>query len=84
MRKIPMRKCIVTNERFPKKELIRVVKTPEGNVVVDPTGRQNGHGAYLKIDADVFLLARKKKLLNRYLETDVDDSIYDELDKLIK
>ena len=83
MRKIPMRKCIVTNERFPKKELIRIVKTPEGNVVVDPTGKLNGHGAYLRIDQEVFNTARKKKILDRYLETTVDDSVYDELDKLI-
>ena len=47
MRKIPMRKCVITNERFPKNELIRVVRTPEGEIVVDPTGRKNGHGAYL-------------------------------------
>ncbi len=83
MRKIPMRKCIVTNERFPKKELIRIVKTPEGNVVVDPTGKMNGHGAYLRIDAEVFSTARRKKILDRYLETSVDESVYDELDKLI-
>ena len=47
-KKIPMRKCIITNERFPKKELIRVVRTPENEVVVDLTGKMNGRGAYLK------------------------------------
>ena len=83
MRKIPMRKCVVTNERFPKKELMRVVKTPEGEVVVDPTGKKNGHGAYLKMDAEVIALARKKKALSRYLEAEVPDSIYDELESLL-
>ena len=81
MRKIPMRKCVVTNERFPKNELIRIVKTPEGEVVVDPTGKKNGHGAYLKKDRVVLETARKKKLLSRYLETEIPDSVYEELEK---
>ncbi len=83
MRKIPMRKCVVTNERFPKNELIRIVKTPEGEVVVDPTGKKNGHGAYLKKDKAVFETARKKKMLDKYLETTVPDSIYEELEQLV-
>ena len=81
MRKIPMRKCVVTNERFPKNELIRIVKTPVGEVVVDPTGKKNGHGAYLKKDRAVLETARKKKLLSRYLETEIPDSVYEELEK---
>ncbi|MBQ2685615.1 MAG: YlxR family protein [Erysipelotrichaceae bacterium] len=83
MRKIPMRKCVVTNERFPKNELIRIVKTPEGEVVVDPTGKKNGHGAYLKKDREVLETARKKKVLSRYLETEIPDSVYEELEKYI-
>jgi predicted RNA-binding protein YlxR (DUF448 family) len=76
-----MRKCVVTNERFPKNELIRIVKTPEGEVVVDPTGKKNGHDAYLKKDRAVLETARKKKLLSRYLETEIPDSVYEELEK---
>ena len=83
MRKIPMRKCVITNERFPKNELIRVVKTPEGEIQIDPTGKKNGHGAYLKKDAEVIALARKKKTLDRVLETAVPAEIYDELEKMI-
>jgi predicted RNA-binding protein YlxR (DUF448 family) len=78
-----MRKCVITNERFPKNELIRVVRTPEGEIVVDPTGRKNGHGAYLRKDLEVIATARKKKTLNRILETEIPDSVYDELEKLI-
>ena len=63
MRKIPMRKCVVTNEHYPKKELIRIVRTPEGTVEVDTTGKKNGHGAYLKPDREVIDTARKKKVL---------------------
>lgn len=79
MKKIPMRKCVVTQEQFPKKELVRVVRTPEGNVVIDRTGRTNGRGAYLKKDVSVVDLAKKKKVLARALECEIDDSLYDEL-----
>ena len=48
MRKIPLRKCLAKNEQLPKKELIRVVRNKEGEVFVDPTGKMNGRGAYLK------------------------------------
>ncbi len=84
MRKIPMRKCVVTNEHFPKKELIRVVRTPEGNIEVDPTGRKNGRGAYLKLDREVIDLAEKKKTLSRVFETEVSAEIYEELRNLVQ
>lgn len=83
MKKIPMRSCIVTKEKLPKKELIRVVRTPEGNVIVDLTGKANGRGAYLKKDAEVFEKAKKSKVLNRHLEVEVKDSVFEELNKLI-
>lgn len=82
MKKVPMRMCVVTKEKYPKKELIRVVSF-EGNISVDPTGKKNGKGCYLKKDPKVIELARKKKLLNHIFETEVEDSIYDELLKLI-
>ena len=83
MRKIPMRKCIITNERFPKKELIRVVRTPENEVVIDLTGKKNGRGAYLKKDREVFALAREKNLLAKHLECEVNECVYDDLDSLL-
>ncbi len=83
MKKIPYRTCVITKEKFPKGELIRVVRTPEGNVVVDQTGRLNGRGAYLKRDIEVINKAQNSKLLNKYLEVEVPDSIYDELKKCI-
>ena len=46
MKKIPMRKCVATNESLPKKELIRIVRTPEGTIEIDETGKRNGRGAY--------------------------------------
>lgn len=78
-KKIPMRTCVVTHEKYPKKELIRVVRTPEGNIVVDETGKQNGRGAYLKKDKEVIEKARKTKVLERHLEISIEDNIYDEL-----
>lgn len=84
VKKIPMRTCLVSKEKCPKKELIRVVRTPEGEVVVDETGKVNGRGAYLKKDLEVFKKARTSKVLNRHLETEVPDNIYDELENLIK
>ncbi len=78
-KKIPMRKCVITNERFEKKDLLRVVKTPDGNVVFDKTGKTNGRGAYLSKTVAVIEKARKSKVLNRHLETEVSDSVYEEL-----
>lgn len=83
-RKIPMRTCIVTRVSFPKKELIRVVRTPDKTVEVDLTGKKNGKGAYLKLDLEVIEKARKNKALNRALEIEIPDSIYEELESLIK
>ena len=57
--KIPMRKCVVTQERFPKKELIRIVRTPEQEIVIDTTGKKNGHGAYLRLSQETVALAKK-------------------------
>ncbi len=78
-KKIPMRTCVVTNEKYPKKELIRVVRTPEGNIIVDETGKANGRGAYLKKDKEVIKKAQEKKILERHLETKIEENIYDEL-----
>ncbi len=83
MKKIPTRTCIITKEKLPKQELIRVVRTPEGSVVVDTTGKLNGRGAYLKKDLAVFEKAKKSKVLDRHLEVSVDDSLYEALNDLL-
>ena len=84
MKKIPCRTCVITKEKLPKNELIRVVRTPEGNVVIDESGKLNGRGAYLKLDINVIDKAKTSKVLNRVLEVEVPDSIYEELKSLIK
>ncbi|MFH5881181.1 RNase P modulator RnpM [Liberiplasma polymorphum] len=83
VKKIPLRKCVVTNERFPKQELIRIVKNNENQVFIDLTGKQNGRGAYLKKSKSVILKAQKTKKLDRHLEVTIDESIYEELLRLI-
>lgn len=82
-RKIPLRKCVVTQEQLPKKELIRIVKNKEGEVFVDPTGKLNGRGAYLQLKKEVIEKAKAKKILNRHLEVDVPESIFEELLKMV-
>ena len=81
MKKIPMRSCVVTREKYPKQELIRVVRTPDNSVIVDITGKANGRGAYLKKDIEVISKAQKSKILERTLETTISDDIYEELKK---
>lgn len=83
MRKIPMRKCVMTNERFPKKELIRVVRTPEGEVVIDTTGKKNGHGAYIQKSKETFEKAKKNKALARALEIEIPEEIYPQLEAML-
>ena len=82
-RKIPLRTCVVTKEKYEKRELIRVVKNNENKVFVDVTGKANGRGAYLKKDASVVEKAKSSKILDRVLETTVNDEIYEELLNII-
>ena len=75
-RKIPMRTCVVTKEKLPKRELIRIVRNKDGLVFVDDTGKQNGKGVYLKLVREVVEEAKNKKLLSKYLECEVKEEIY--------
>lgn len=83
MKKIPLRKCVATHEQLPKKDLVRIVKTPDGQVVIDATGRQNGRGAYLKKSREALDIARQRNALGRSLEVTIPDEIYETLEKLI-
>lgn len=83
-RKIPLRTCVITKEQLPKQELLRIVRTKEGEILVDETGKINGRGAYIKKDPEVLEKARKSKALERKLEVKIDDSVYDEIKKIIE
>lgn len=81
-KKVPLRKCVVTDEMKPKKDLIRVVRNKEGEVFVDPTGKKNGRGAYLSRDPEVISKAEASNILSRHLNAEVKDSVYEELKQM--
>ena len=78
-----MRTCVVTGENLPKKELLRIVRTKEGEVLGDLTGKVNGRGVYIKPDKDILEKAKKSKILEKKLEVEIDESVYEEISKLI-
>ncbi|MDQ0214261.1 putative RNA-binding protein YlxR (DUF448 family) [Oikeobacillus pervagus] len=78
-KKIPLRKCVATGEMKPKKEMIRIVRSKEGVVSIDPTGKKSGRGAYISKDQEAILLAKKKEILSKQLNVEIDDTLYDEL-----
>jgi len=83
MKKIPMRRCLATNESFPKKDLLRIVRTPEGEVKVDLTGKLNGKGAYISKSIEALTIAKQRKVLDRALEITVNDEVYSEIERII-
>ncbi|WP_080846410.1 RNase P modulator RnpM [Cytobacillus gottheilii] len=83
-KKVPMRKCIATGEMRPKKELVRIVRTKEGEVSIDLTGKKSGRGAYLSKNEEAVKLAKKKNTLANHLEVTIDESLYDELFDIIE
>ena len=84
MKKIPLRRCVVTKEQLPKKDLLRIVRDKDGNVSIDLIGKANGRGAYIKKDLEVLKLAKDKKILDRALEVHIEDTLYDEIEEIIK
>lgn len=83
MNKIPMRRCIVTGESLPKKDLLRIVKTPEGELKVDPTGKLNGKGAYIKKDVSVIDKLKKNNIIERTFGMKVSESIYEDIKSVL-
>lgn len=74
-----MRKCVLSGEMKPKKEMVRIVRSKEGAVSIDPTGKKNGRGAYVSLDMELVQSAKDSKKLNRALNTDIPSEFYDEL-----
>lgn len=83
MKKVPMRRCLVKNQSFPKIELFRVVKTKDNKVVLDITGKLNGRGAYIHKDEESIELARRTRVLDRALECQTTDELYDRMYKFL-
>ena len=80
-KKIPMRQCMGCRERKPKKELIRVVRTPEGRVQLDFGGKVNGRGTYLCLNPECLKKAMRSRALERQLEVEIPQEVYDQLAK---
>ena len=78
-RKIPMRKCVVSNEMKPKKDMIRIVRSKEGEISIDPTGKMPGRGAYLSMEPEVVQKSWDQKVLDRVLNDTLSDDFYQEL-----
>lgn len=83
MKKVPLRMCVVTRNREEKRNLLRIVKDKEGHIFIDVTGKQNGKGAYITKSKEVLELAKKTKALERALDCEIPESIYDEVEKNI-
>ncbi len=82
-KKIPMRKCVGCNESKSKKELVRIVRSPEGDISLDITGKKSGRGAYICPSADCLKKAVKSKRIDRILEVTVPESVYEEAERLL-
>lgn len=83
MKRVPLRTCVVSHEKCEKKDLLRVVRTPLGEVVYDSTGKLNGKGAYLKKSIEVINKAKKTKILEKALGVSISDEVYDNLERII-
>lgn len=78
-RKVPMRKCVVCQESAEKRDLFRVVRSPEGEISLDPSGKKNGRGAYLSKKESCVKKARDKNLLSRHLGVPVPEEVFDQM-----
>ncbi len=83
-KKIPLRKCTGCGEMKPKKELVRVVKTPDDKVQLDLTGRVNGRGAYICPNADCLKIARKAKRIEKSFQMQIPEEVYNMMEEELK
>ena len=82
-KKIPVRRCVGCGEHFPKGELVRVLRTPDGEVTLDLTGKKSGRGAYICKKAACLKKARKSKRIESSLECTIPESVYDRMEEEI-
>ena len=81
VRKQPVRRCTGCGEHFPKKELIRVLRTPDGEILLDATGKKSGRGAYICRSTQCFKKARKAKRIETALECSIPEEVYNALEE---
>jgi predicted RNA-binding protein YlxR (DUF448 family) len=82
-KKIPARRCVACNEQKEKNNLLRIVKTPEGSIEIDQTGKKNGRGAYICKNIDCLNKIKKSKRLEKNLDISIDDDFYEEIRRTI-
>lgn len=83
MKKVPIRRCIVTGESLPKKDLLRIVKTPEGQLLIDPSGKLNGHGAYIQKKRDLVFDNKAKKAFEIAFKMKIEPIFYEQLSEYL-
>ena len=79
--KVPLRQCVGCREMKSKRDMIRILKTPEGEFMLDPTGRKNGRGAYICRDAQCLAKAKKSKALDRSFRMSIPTEVYESLER---
>ena len=84
VRKIPTRRCTGCGEHFPKNTLIRVLRTPEGEVILDLTGKKSGRGAYICKNIACLKKARKSRRIESSLECSISEEIYEKMEEELK
>ena len=84
VKKQPTRRCTGCGEHFPKKELIRVLRTPEGEIVIDELGKKSGRGAYICKDPACLAKAKRSKRIERTLECVISDELYSKMEEELK
>ena len=82
-KKLPARRCVACNEQKEKKELLRIVRTPEGKLEVDPTGKKNGRGAYICKNEECLKTVIKSKRLEKNLDISIDSDFYEDIRRII-
>jgi hypothetical protein len=81
MKKEPVRQCMGCRNRFTKKELLRIVRPPQGDVFLDKTGKAHGRGVYICLDAACFKRVRKSRALERSLQSQIPESVFADIEK---
>jgi uncharacterized protein len=81
---LPLRRCLVTGESLPKGQLLRIVRTPDQQLLIDPTGKANGRGAYLKKDPTILPMLQKHKLIEKHLRVQPTEAFFDSLREALR
>lgn len=79
MKKVPLRMCIITKKQYPKSELFRIIKTSDGTINLDVTGKLNGHGVYIARNLETIELAKRTKILEKVLDGKIEDKLYEKM-----